>query len=144
RPVLAIAYSPQAKVLAVARAGEVELRSPDGQALLHKLTGHKGNVNDLAFTPDGSKLAAAGGEAGSAGEVRLWNVADGQLVKVFGDGTTGHKDAAYAVAVSPNGRTVASGSYDQRIILWDVQSGRPQSTIEGHNGAIFGLEFPQD
>ena len=113
--------------------------------MLHKLTGHKGNVNDLAFTPDGSKLAAAAGEPGSAGEVRLWNVADGQLVKVFGgDGPGGHKDAAYAVAVSPDGRTIASGSYDQRIILWDVESGRPQRTLEGHNGAIFGLAFRKD
>jgi WD40 repeat protein len=50
----------------------------------------------------------------------------------------------YAVAVSPDDKTLASGSYDQKIILWDIQSGKELKTLSGHNGCIFGLAFRPD
>ena len=140
RPVRAIAYSPQAKLAAIARDDQVELISVAERAIARKLRVSRGNVNALAFSADGWKLAAGAGEPGVAGEIDLWNVADGTLLKRF----DGHKDAVYSIAISPDGKTLASGSYDNRIVLWDVKSGRPERTLDGHNGAILGLAFRPD
>ncbi len=136
----ALAYAPGSKLIAVARYGEVELRSAETRATVRTLSGHRGNVNALAFSPDGTQLFAAGGESGVLGETRQWSVADGNLARTFG----GHRDAVYAVADSPDGTTLATGSYDQKIRLWKTASGEEIKTLSGHNGCVFGLAFRPD
>jgi WD40 repeat protein len=140
RAVHALAYEPKSKLLAVAQLGQVELRSADSKAVVRTLSGHSGRVNDLAFSADGAFLAAAAGEPGVKGEVRLWKTADGALLRTL----QGHEDAVYAVAVSPDGKLVASGSYDRDVILWEAQTGKPLRTLEGHNEAVFDVAFRPD
>ncbi len=140
RPINALAFAPSRKWLAAARYGEVEIISTETRLPLRSLMGHRGNVNGLVFSADGSVLFAASGEPAQAGEVRQWNVADGKLVHVF----EGHADAIYSIALSPDGTTLATGSYDQKIKLWDIASGKEVRTLSGHNGAIFGLAFRPD
>jgi hypothetical protein len=94
-------------------------------------------LNALSFSDDGSRLVAAGGEAGLFGEARLWSVADGQLIGVF----QGHRDSLFAARISPDGTLLATGGYDQRVMLWDIASGKSLATLEGHNGAVFELSF---
>jgi WD40 repeat protein len=141
QPVNAIAVAADGEQLAIARYGLVELHSTnDKQRTTNALTGHRGAVNAIAFTPDGSQLFAAAGEPGVYGEVRQWNIADGQLVRVL----EGHSDTIYSVALSPDGKVLATGSYDQKIKLWDTASGKELNTLGGHNGAVFGLAFRPD
>src|SRR6185295_8165600 len=83
RAIQSIAYEPKSKLLALARLGEIELRSAESRQIVRTLTGHAGPVNAVAFSADGAVLAAAGGEPGVAGEVRLWTVADGKPVRSF-------------------------------------------------------------
>ncbi|PYJ62597.1 MAG: hypothetical protein DME24_03150, partial [Verrucomicrobia bacterium] len=140
KAVNAIAYQPARKLIAIARYGEVELRSAETRAIVRTLHGHRGNVNAVTFSPDGKFLYAAGGEAGWLGEVRQWDLNDWNLFYVF----EGHKDAIYSLAVSPDGKTLATGSYDQKIKLWNVETGEELKTLSGHNGAVFGLSFRPD
>lgn len=140
KSVNALAVSTSAKLYAAGIPGAVELHSLDTRAVVRTLTGHKGNVNDLAFSADGSTLAAACGEPGVAGEVKIWNVADGKLLRTI----DGHADTIYAVAISPDGKTLATGSYDQRIKLWDLATGNELRTLTGHNGCVFDLAFRND
>src|SRR5579862_159919 len=136
----AIAVDPKSKLLALARLGDVELRSVETRAVLRTLKGHSGPVNGVAFSADGALLAAAGGEPGVAGEVRLWNVADGALIKTF----RGHEDAIYAIALAPDGRFFATGSYDHGILLWDKDQDRPVRQFQGHNESVMSLAFRPD
>ncbi len=136
----ALAFSPQQKLVAVGRYGVVELLSADTRAVVRKLEGHKGNVNALAFSPDGTQIFAASGENALFGEVRQWNVTDGALVRTI----EGHRDTLYALALSPDGQTLATGSYDQQIKLWNTADGTERKTLRGHNGAVFALAFRPD
>ncbi len=136
----AVAYEPRAKLLALGKPGEVELRSAESRAVVRRLAGHAGNVNDLAFSADGAVLAAASGRTGIGGEVRLWSVADGKLLRAI----EGHKDAIYSVAISPDGKILATGSYDTKIILWDAATGAQKLVLSGHNEAVFDVAFRKD
>jgi WD40 repeat protein len=139
-PINALLEIPQADLIALARYGQVELRSAQTGELKRTLSGHRGSVNALALSPDGTRLFSAAGEPVRFGEMKEWNIADGSLVGTV----TGHKDAVYALAVSPDGKILASGSYDQKIKLWNIATGEELNTLSGHNGAIFGLAFRPD
>ncbi|MBD2485304.1 serine/threonine-protein kinase [Planktothrix sp. FACHB-1365] len=57
---------------------------------------------------------------------------------------TGHSDTVYSVAFSPDGRTLASGSNDTTIKLWDVQSQRQIATLTGHSSYVKSVAFSPD
>ena len=54
---------------------------------------------------------------------------------------TGHQGWVHAVALSPDGKTLASGGDDQMIKIWDVATGRLRATLRGHTVRIGGLAF---
>ena len=56
----------------------------------------------------------------------------------------GHTGDVNSVAFSPDGRTIASGSDDRTIKLWDAASGRELRTLEGHTNAVFSVAFSPD
>lgn len=57
---------------------------------------------------------------------------------------TGHSGPVRSVAFSPDGTTIASGSYDHFIKLWDVAGGLLQHTLTGHSFFVFSLSFKPD
>jgi len=140
KSIQSIAFAAQPNVIAVARYREVELRDAESGVVRHSLTGVRGNVNSVAFSTDGQWVAAAGGEPGLQGQAAIWRVADGTLVRKF----EGHFDALYSVVLSPDGKLLATGSYDQKIKLWDTATGAEVRTLTGHNGAVYGLAFRPD
>ncbi len=104
------------------------------------LTGHMSTVRAVAFSKDGTMLAAAGGLPGQKGEVKIWDVA-GKSVRLT---INGHKDCIYAVAFSPDGKTLATASYDKMIYLWDTATGKQIRPLKDHIDAIYGLAFSPD
>jgi WD40 repeat protein len=125
RPILSLAYEPKMAVAAAARPGEVEIWSVAQQEIVHRFQKLAGDVNAVAFSADGTRLFAGGGDPGVTGRVWVWSVPDWKLVRMF----EGHTDAIYSLAVSPDGKTLATGSYDQKIVLWDLsRSGEPSRT----------------
>jgi serine/threonine protein kinase len=56
----------------------------------------------------------------------------------------GHTAKVAAVAFSPDGRHVLSGSEDQSVRLWDVASGREVHCLEGHDGPVCSVCFSWD
>ena len=141
RSVHAAVWSPDGQTLAVGRYGSVELWNADqvdaAGTPTRTLAGPAGHVNGLAFTPDGATLLAAGGAAGLAGEVVAFDIASGERRWT----AAGHRDAVTAAALAPDGRVLATGSYDQTIRLWDVASGTELRLLTGHNGPVYGLAF---
>ncbi|KAL7925830.1 WD40-repeat-containing domain protein [Trichoderma austrokoningii] len=56
----------------------------------------------------------------------------------------GHGSGVYSVAISSDGRYLASGSRDKTIKIWDVTTGKERQTLKGHKGSITSLAFTPD
>jgi WD40 repeat protein len=114
-------------------------------------------VWSLAFSPDGKLLAAGSPSPGPQrlgpnmknahqGEVKIWNVATGELRVVLGLRT----GPAYAVGFSPDGKIVAAGSgglEEERVgelRLWDFATGKLKGKVINIATPIFGLAFSPD
>jgi WD40 repeat protein len=89
-------------------------------------------VHALAAFPDGRRVASAAGLSGGytdargrswaqvPGELKVWDLETGRCLRT----RTDHAGAVSAVAVSPDGRTLASGSADGGVRLLDLKTGR--------------------
>ena len=55
----------------------------------------------------------------------------------------GHRQDVLAVAVSPHGKTIASGSRDHNILFWQVETGKKSQTIRDKDD-IYGVAFSED
>ena len=56
----------------------------------------------------------------------------------------GHNGGVHSVACSPDGKTVASGSADQTVKLWDVGTGQQRASLLGHTGSVTSVAFSPD
>jgi WD40 repeat protein len=98
------------------------------------LKGQTANVNSVAFSPDGKRLASASDgtwdrtkKAYVGGEVKVWDAQTGQELLSL----KGHTGAVGSVAFSPDGKRLAGGS-----TVWDAQTGQELLTIQGASGSV--------
>lgn len=56
----------------------------------------------------------------------------------------GHNEEVYAICFSPDGNTLASGSGDNFICLWDVKTGLKKASIKGHSIGVISVCFSPD
>ena len=68
--------------------------------------------SSVAWTPDGNYLAI--GQEG--GKAVVWNVAKEESLVTL----NAHSDDVTALAISANGKVLATGSYDKTVKLWDI------------------------
>lgn len=95
----------------------------------------------LDFSPDGKLLATGGGEPSRSGEVKLWNVADGKLVRELVDA---HSDTVFGLEFSPQGDMLASGAADKFLKVWNVANGEMVRSYEGHTHHVLGVSWKFD
>jgi len=121
----AIAFSPDGSMLAfhsyVYSYFSVKLyRVSDGKLVGNLFyPGGLSLADCTAFSPDGTMLASVHND----GEVRLWQVSDGELLGIFRIADDFDDKYVNAVAFSPDGSTLASGHADGTVRLWQIPGG---------------------
>ena len=129
-----VTYILNGKVLTSAsRDSTIRFWSPSGSPL-NTITGH-GIQPALAYSPDGKIFAFSSGDR--QGLVRLWDLENGREHMKL----EGHNDLVVALAYSPDGLLLASGSWDKTIRLWDTRTGELLKIFQGHSEQILSLAY---
>ena len=131
-----IQYTPDGKILAVATDIGIWLYDTDTYKEIALLGAHTEEINSIDFSADGSILAYDSGY-----DIVLWDMLNNSQKTVI-EGTNDYD--VLSVAISPNGKTIASGTYYGKTYLYDVETGIKKATysIRGHK--IAGVEFSPD
>lgn len=95
----------------------------------------------LEFSPDSTQILAGFDDETSA--VILYDVASGEQIISFGNDDVRHSDTIDGIDFSPDGTLVASGSRDDRLIIWDIETGEPLTIIEAETD-VTGIDFSAD
>jgi WD40 repeat protein len=127
-------------MLAVAIGNGVRVIDRAGNLLADLPAAHESKVETLAFGgKDGSLLASA--DVG--GTINIWRVTPGGQLALLNT-LTGHTGPVYALAFSPDGRTLASGGQDRTVLLWDPTTGQERATLTGHTDRVLNVRFLPD
>lgn len=134
---MSLAFSPDARILVAAVPALTlwDLTSAATAATLHTRTRFD-RVWSVAYGSSGDLVATGN----SHDSVRLWDPRTRREIM-----TLTHPGTVFAVALSPDGATLASGGErDNNVLVWDIRTGQCRHVLTDHTGIIHGLAFSPD
>jgi WD40 repeat protein len=146
---LSILRAGAAKQLSVALGERPVRRADTAPQLMLDTGGHMASVVDLAITPDGRQMVSASNDK----TIRIWDIASGKTLRMIrGESAPGDWGTIYAMALSPDGRTLAVAGFMSEsdvqsasaIRLYDFASGKQVKLLKGHRNVVFALAFSPD
>jgi len=99
-------------------------------------SGHQGHAYNVAFSPDGMRLATTGQDT----TVKIWDIETGAEILTL----AGHHDQVFGVDFSPDGTRLATTGHGGDVIIWDVESGMELLRIPAHEGEAVVVYFSPD
>jgi hypothetical protein len=139
-PARAVAFTPDGTRLVVGRGAGVEVLDATSGRVARRFGDFPGPVTGVRVAADGRAAFVAGGRPGQFGSLTF--------LALDGSGerheARAHRDAILAVALSPDGRLLATASYDRTVALWDVATRGVVRTLAEHTDAVHGVAFSPD
>jgi WD40 repeat protein len=139
-PVTALAFAPDGTKLASSGYHEVILWNVADHAVAQRITNVAERIYDVAFHPDGQRIAIAAGTPGQVGEVKIFSLADGKLLA---DLVT-VEDAMFGVAFNADGSKLAACGADRSIRVFDVASLKEDVHVEDHADWVMDIHWSPD
>jgi hypothetical protein len=153
----ALTFTPDGKKLVIGGYHELTIWDAASGKIEKRIFTRAERAYNMLFLPDG-KLVVAGGRPGQEGDVRIYDLGAGKAgnhggvpsLDGVGDKTVFVKelvqtdDAILALALSPDGKKLASAGTDRLLRVWDLPSGKLEYTVENHADWVFGLAFAPD
>ena len=142
QPVVAsIDFSPDGKLLAVSGFHEILLFDVSAgvvpAAPIRRLVGLSERIERVRFSPDGTQLAVTGGSPARMGEVQIWNVADGALLR----SVPVTFDTVYGGSWSPDGKLVSFGCSDNTLRAIRAETGEQVLYQGAHEDWVLDTVF---
>jgi WD40 repeat protein len=135
--ITAISLSPDKKIIATATTAKgkntVKLWNSDGQIISSLPPGHKNQVRDLSFSPDGRTIASASLDQ----TIKLWNIKDRRFIWQI-NGVQKFFGVRFI-----NNQTLIAASADSTIQHWDI-NGQQIGNFQGHSGDVLYLGVSGD
>ena len=139
KPVHSVAFSQSGAILAsgssdgTVRLWDMPTQQPAGSLAVGQ------QVRSVALSPNGKILATGDATSDSSGSIRLWSVHTHRMRALL---RTSDLGPVLAVAFSPDGNTLASGSAGGKIRLWDVRTHRQLGKeLTGTQGQVNSIAF---
>lgn len=134
-PVRALAISPDGTIAISGSFDSSAIRwSLDRNAAEQVLRFHASAVNAVAMLPDAGAVTA-----GEDGRIAIWKPGEQEPAIVL----EGHTAPIVGLAISPDGATLASASWDGTVRLWPLAGGAPR-VLQGHQQNVNGVAFTPD
>ncbi len=92
----------------------------------------EGPINAIAYSRSANRLAVA-----AANNIHIYDAGTYEEVMVL----AGHTDSVLAIAFSPNGKLLVSGSSDKTVRLWEADTGKLRRTREEHTAPVSTVVF---
>ncbi len=121
-----------------------------GQLSLISSLKPQGDIDSIAFSPDGQRLALVSTAitgAGASTTFQILNIATGEIgpaISIPGNASSTSLGHLPDVVFSPNGKTVAAWGTSNDITLWDTGTGSLVKTFTGHTGVVNSVAFSPD
>ncbi|MHC5673305.1 protein kinase domain-containing protein [Nostoc sp.] len=148
--VKSVVFSPDGQILASGSWDKtIKLWDVNSGREICSITGHQLQVNAVAFSPQGQVLASASYDR----TIRLWQISaledfqrelQNRPCYSLLSTLSGHAWAVLTVAFSPDGQILATGSDDNTIKLWEVNTGQLICTLVGHSWSVVAVAFTAD
>ncbi|MGH7202145.1 MAG: WD40 repeat domain-containing protein, partial [Planctomycetaceae bacterium] len=135
-PVTALVFSPDGRTLLVGSQAGVEVRSWPELKSLRTLDSELPHVADLAFSPDGTKLAVVGGSAAESGGIEMFHWPQGTRVERFALG----EDVITSFAWNTGGGWAAGGMDGSVVVMLDGERRR----LLGHSRGVLAVCWLDD
>ena len=139
-PVTAMAFSPDGNMLLVGGYHELLAWNVSDGSLARRIPNLTQRIFSIGFSPDGSRLAVAGGEPGRSGEVRLVDWASGEVTAVIGRSA----DVALDLAFRPDTPQLAIAAADSLIRIVDMETSETIRTLASHADWVTAVAWSPD